>query len=415
MDCHWSPWDPWGPCSMQCSGGAQQRTRTRVSEAKHGGEKCKGTSQESKGCTNFCEMAYIATSIVIIPLLFLLWWKAGRTPARVLWFIKLPYINLHSQGTYEVTPTALNRSTSVVSRALPEGMDEETDADGNVVFIDHNARRTVHKHPRTGLPVLPQNSPPEKDSTGEEWFVAIINHEVERVRGWIDSNPNVLRRVITSTGKWTPMHAACYYNRVEILMMMLEADLNNITILEYVSRWLWKTSPYNTRTTVQNWSPMFYATSKEVIELMLQFRERLQEQFQGKFQDLHLTYGKGVTLLWECTGRGIMSETILHHLRDQLCTRVNGILPLENALQNGDTGSCILIIKDLQNCPIETANENVKVLMSNTSTYFDMLEEILKVTGKNISTWMDDLVGEFRQNDTFPCLLSMTMKAMGAT
>ena len=44
-----------------------------------------------------------------------------------------------------------------------------------------------------------------------------------------------------------------------------------------------------------------------------------------------------------------------------------------------------------------------------------MLEEILKVTGKNISIWMDNLVGELRQNDTIPCLLPMTMKAIGET
>ena len=340
---------------------------------------------------------------------------AGRTEARVLWFIRLPYIHLNIPGSGLAYSEIEAESSLTETRALPDGVEEHTNADGNVVFIDHNTRETGQKHPGTGLPVLPKNPPPQKDSTGEEWFIAIMNNDLESVKGWIDSNPNILRRVLTSTGKWTPMHAASYFNKVEILKLMLEADLNKITIWEYFSRWLWKTSAYNTRTTVQDWSPIFYATSKEIIELMLQFRENLHEQFVGKFHDLHLTYGQGVTLLWECAGRGVMSENILFHLKDQLCTRVNGILPLENALQNGNTDSCILIIETLHSCPLEMISQNVKVLMSNTSTYFCMLEKILKVKGLIVSQWLHNLAGELSQNITFPCLVSMTMKAMGET
>ena len=170
--------------------------------------------------------------------------------------------------------------------------------------------------------------------------MAIINHDVERVKQWIESDKDVLRRLVTSSGGWTPMHAACFYNDAEILKCMLEADVNRITIWEYFTRRYWQSSPYNSMTAF-GWSPIFYATSYEVVELMLQFRAKLRDQFNGKFEDLNVVSKQGTPLLWEFAGRGILNETIVQHLIDQISIGFNGILPVENALQNRHTEACI--------------------------------------------------------------------------
>lgn len=170
--------------------------------------------------------------------------------------------------------------------------------------------------------------------------MAVINHDVERVKQWIESDPDVLRRVITSSGGWTPMHAACFYNQTEILKCMLEADLNIITVWEYFTRRCWQSSPYNLMTTF-GWSPIFYSSSNEIVELMLQFRAKLRDQFHGKFEDLDVVSKQGTPLLWEFAGRGILNETIVQHLIDQISTGFNGILPVENALENRHTEACI--------------------------------------------------------------------------
>ena len=130
------------------------------------------------------------------------------------------------------------------------------------------------------------------------------------------------------------MHASCFYNQVEITRLMLETDLNNITVAQYYVTPL--QSPAYNRQTAIGWSSVFYASSIKVIEVFLCIRQRLQEESHCKYEDLVVVTRKGVPLLWECAGRGIVSETIVHNLTDQLCSRQKGILPLEN----GKTASC---------------------------------------------------------------------------
>ena len=124
------------------------------------------------------------------------------------------------------------------------------------------------------------------------------------------------------------MHASCFYNQVEITRFMLETDLNNITVLQYYVTPL-QSPAYNRRTSI-GWSPVFYTSSIKVIEVFLQTRLRLLEESLLKVADLEVVTQSGVPLLWECAGRGIISETIVQNLADQLCSRQKGILPLEN-------------------------------------------------------------------------------------
>ena len=56
-----------------------------------------------------------------------------------------------------------------------------------------DTRETAFEHPRTGLPVLPLKPPAALDDDGKEWFVAIKNNSVEKVRVWITKDSSVIR------------------------------------------------------------------------------------------------------------------------------------------------------------------------------------------------------------------------------
>ena len=58
------------------------------------------------------------------------------------------------------------------------------------------------------------------------------------------------------------------------------------------------------------------------------------------------------------------------------------------------------------------ASKHLSFLMSNTSTYFDSLEEVLKDAGQTILTWLDSHREELGSTIAFSRLISMTMKAM---
>lgn len=50
VDCLWSEWRAWTPCTVSCDGGMTYRFRTRIQLAAHGGNACPGTWEESKNC-----------------------------------------------------------------------------------------------------------------------------------------------------------------------------------------------------------------------------------------------------------------------------------------------------------------------------------------------------------------------------
>jgi len=50
VDCQLSDWAPWGDCGLTCGGGQRFRTRQVETEAKHGGEPCRGYLAESEPC-----------------------------------------------------------------------------------------------------------------------------------------------------------------------------------------------------------------------------------------------------------------------------------------------------------------------------------------------------------------------------
>ena len=49
-NCQWSSWGQWSSCSKTCGTGVSQRKRTIVKYAKHGGNRCGGSSTASQIC-----------------------------------------------------------------------------------------------------------------------------------------------------------------------------------------------------------------------------------------------------------------------------------------------------------------------------------------------------------------------------
>ena len=148
-------WSEWKPCSKQCGGGAQQRTRAQ-SKATHGGKPCEGQSSQTKGCNGqICEseIILVVAALTLLSIILYLRWKTARQPARDI--VAMPKLNLNWSNSCGSTHKAeCVRSDSI----LPEGWEEQTSADGNVVFIDHITRQTSHQHPRTGMPGSQLNS-----------------------------------------------------------------------------------------------------------------------------------------------------------------------------------------------------------------------------------------------------------------
>ena len=49
VDGYWYDWGEWGPCSVTCGGGTQERTRN-CETPQHGGNDCEGENNESQIC-----------------------------------------------------------------------------------------------------------------------------------------------------------------------------------------------------------------------------------------------------------------------------------------------------------------------------------------------------------------------------
>ena len=59
VNCAWSAWSNWDPCSKTCGGGTHQRTRSVGVVVANGGSNCTGNSVESDVCnTNSCPGKY---------------------------------------------------------------------------------------------------------------------------------------------------------------------------------------------------------------------------------------------------------------------------------------------------------------------------------------------------------------------
>jgi len=57
IHCAWAEWTAWSPCTEQCGGGFKSRSREEAVEADHGGEKCQGSTIETKECnTDACHV-----------------------------------------------------------------------------------------------------------------------------------------------------------------------------------------------------------------------------------------------------------------------------------------------------------------------------------------------------------------------
>eukprot|EP00928_Gymnodinium_smaydae_P043542 TRINITY_DN2914_c0_g2_i3.p1 TRINITY_DN2914_c0_g2~~TRINITY_DN2914_c0_g2_i3.p1 ORF type:complete len:2033 (+),score=334.18 TRINITY_DN2914_c0_g2_i3:329-6427(+) len=59
VDCEWTDWGEWGPCSASCGGGERARQRKKKAHSRHGGAKCLGNNRALEWCgTNPCKEAF---------------------------------------------------------------------------------------------------------------------------------------------------------------------------------------------------------------------------------------------------------------------------------------------------------------------------------------------------------------------
>ena len=52
VDCQWSTWGQWSPCSKTCGMATRERTRTEAQEAMNGGAACQGIATQLDVCTS---------------------------------------------------------------------------------------------------------------------------------------------------------------------------------------------------------------------------------------------------------------------------------------------------------------------------------------------------------------------------
>ena len=52
VNCTWSSWEAWTPCSVTCGQGTRQKSRYVAQNALHGGASCSGISTESETCSS---------------------------------------------------------------------------------------------------------------------------------------------------------------------------------------------------------------------------------------------------------------------------------------------------------------------------------------------------------------------------
>lgn len=52
VDCTWDNWSPWGPCTVTCGGGSQTSIRDIERHARNGGAPCLGESTKDQSCNN---------------------------------------------------------------------------------------------------------------------------------------------------------------------------------------------------------------------------------------------------------------------------------------------------------------------------------------------------------------------------
>ena len=116
---------------------------------------------------------------------------------------------------------------------------------------------------------------------------------------------------------WTPLHVACAYNREEVAGLLIEVERKRIRDEKGATRG--SIPCYNMKDRDGENTPVFLTGSSKIVERLL------------LFHDLNVTAGSGRPLLWECSQRGTISESVARDrkLREQITQRWEGSLPLE--------------------------------------------------------------------------------------
>ena len=52
MDCEWTEWEEWSPCSKSCGDGIRERQRNISVEALNGGDSCQGAAAAFEECND---------------------------------------------------------------------------------------------------------------------------------------------------------------------------------------------------------------------------------------------------------------------------------------------------------------------------------------------------------------------------
>ena len=115
------------------------------------------------------------------------------------------------------------------------------------------------------------------------------------------------------------MHYACFLGKEEVVEFLIEEEKKIIKIGKKDRRLKRTVMPSFNIQDKYGYNPVFWTESSKIVELMLQFECLRIEERNGK------------PLLWECAGKGIVSEKIAlaEKLKRQLGQIYGGTLPLE--------------------------------------------------------------------------------------
>ena len=260
------------------------------------------------------------------------------------------------------------------------------------------------------------------DSAKRDLKTAIVDGDLEKVESIIGEHADLLRSDIRGErNAWTPLHYACYNNQEKIVGFLIDQekerkkmeigrgcgatndeeegekiDLDTTTFndegategwllvadrLQFLLGSSGKIPSYNIKSSAEK-SPVFYASSTKIVEMML-----------DHLDDLEVTGEYGMPLLWKCADWGGVSKRVAqdNRLIGQYGQRWDGSLPLETAMQNwSGLESCKELVRGLHPCSSNVKAMNLRALLGNWDTRNgSMIQgEILKATWELVLSWL---------------------------
>ena len=223
---------------------------------------------------------------------------------------------------------------------------------------------------------------------------AIKSGDMGTVKDIIGQNPEILRAPVTEYGQ-TPLHLACKYKRGEMVPFLIDEEK------ERVKSGAGGTPSYNMKDS-NGETPVFVAVEWNPTRLV---------ELHLELDDLEVTCGNGMPLLWYCARWGRVSEKVARDvkLRGQIGQRWKGQLPLEAVPRRSFFQVCTVMVRALEECDDRVKALNLgalllmcekekprveKVLNANSGYYLSLRfwtsdQEKSKVFWDGIDNWED--------------------------